>query len=105
MLMDGSSRLRDEHGEVLQHGLMVACFAEHAVVPAAGAVPLPSSIPLWQAALLGCGVVTGIGAVNRAGVRIGSSVCVIGCGGVGLQVVAGGPARRSGDDRRRRPRR
>ena len=87
MLMDGSSRLRDEHGEVLQHGLMVGCFAEHAVVPAAGAVPLPSSIPLWQAALLGCGAVTGIGAVNRAGVRIGSSVCVIGCGGVGLQVV------------------
>jgi S-(hydroxymethyl)glutathione dehydrogenase/alcohol dehydrogenase len=39
--------------------------------------------------LLGCGVVTGIGAVNRAGVRIGSSVCVIGCGGVGLQVIAG----------------
>jgi len=89
MLMDGTSRLSDERGQVLQHGLMVGCFAEHAVVPAAGAVPLPESIPLWQAALLGCGVVTGIGAVNRAGVRIGSSVCVIGCGGVGLQVVKG----------------
>jgi S-(hydroxymethyl)glutathione dehydrogenase / alcohol dehydrogenase len=89
MLMDGSSRLRGVDGGVLQHGLMVACFAEFAVVPAAGAVPLPDSIPLWQAALLGCGVVTGIGAVNRAGLRVGASVCVIGCGGVGLQVIAG----------------
>jgi S-(hydroxymethyl)glutathione dehydrogenase / alcohol dehydrogenase len=88
-LMDGSSRLRALDGTVLQHGLMVACFAQFAVVPAAGAVRLPTSIPLWQAALLGCGVVTGIGAVNRAGLRIGASVCVIGCGGVGLQVIAG----------------
>lgn len=89
MLMDGTSRLRGHGGEVLQHGLMVACFAEYAVVPAAGAVPLPAAIPLWQAALLGCGVVTGIGAVNRASLRVGASVCVIGCGGVGLQVIAG----------------
>jgi S-(hydroxymethyl)glutathione dehydrogenase / alcohol dehydrogenase len=89
MLMDGSSRLRGLDGEVLQHGLMVACFAEYAVVPAAGAVPLPTSIPLWQASLLGCGVVTGVGAVNRASLRVGASVCVIGCGGVGLQVIAG----------------
>ena len=88
-LLDGTSRLRGLDGTVLQHGLMVACFAGHAVVPVAGAVPLPGSIPLWQAALLGCGVVTGIGAVNRARPRVGSSVCVIGCGGVGLQVVAG----------------
>ncbi|MGZ4283685.1 MAG: zinc-binding dehydrogenase [Solirubrobacteraceae bacterium] len=89
MLMDGTSRLRALDGTVLQHGLMVACFAEYAVVPAAGAVPLPPPIPLWQAALLGCGVVTGIGAVNRASLRVGDSVCVIGCGGVGLQVIAG----------------
>jgi Zn-dependent alcohol dehydrogenase len=89
MLMDGSSRLRAPDGTVLQHGLMVACFAQYAVVPVGGAVPLPSSVPLWQAALLGCGVVTGIGAVNSAGVRVGDSVCVIGCGGVGLQVIAG----------------
>ncbi|MBV9605183.1 MAG: alcohol dehydrogenase catalytic domain-containing protein [Solirubrobacterales bacterium] len=89
MLMDGTSRLRGSDGGVLQHGLMVACFAEYAVVPVAGAVALPASIPLWQAALLGCGVVTGIGAVNRAGVRVGDRVCVIGCGGVGLQVIAG----------------
>src|SRR6478672_2136800 len=89
MLMDGTSRLHALDGSVLQHGLMVACFAEYAVVPAAGAVPLPAAIPLWQAALLGCGVVTGIGAVNRAPLRVGDRVCVIGCGGVGLQVIAG----------------
>ncbi len=88
-LLDGTSRLRALDGTVLQHGLMVACFAGYAVVPVAGAVRLPLSIPLWQAALLGCGVVTGIGAVNRARPRVGSSVCVIGCGGVGLQVIAG----------------
>jgi len=89
MLMDGTSRLRGAGGEVLQHGLMTACFAERTVVAAAGAVPLEAGIPLWQAALLGCGVVTGAGAVrNTAGVRLGDSVAVIGCGGVGLQVVA-----------------
>jgi len=89
-LLDGSSRLTAADGTVLQHGLMVACFAERAVVPAAGAIPIPRDVPLWQAALLGCGVVTGIGAVrNAANVRIGDSVCVIGCGGVGLQVIAG----------------
>ena len=87
--MDGTSRLRDTDGAVLQHGLMVGCFAQHAVVPVGGAVRLPDSIPLWQAALLGCGVVTGIGAVNCAGLRVGQSVCVIGCGGVGQHVIAG----------------
>jgi Zn-dependent alcohol dehydrogenase len=89
MLMDGTSRLRGLDGAVIQHGLMVGCFAEYTVVPAAGAVRMPAGIPPWQAALLGCGVVTGIGAVNRAGLRVGASVCVIGCGGVGLQVIAG----------------
>ena len=89
MLMDGTSRLHGPQGEVLQHGLMVACMAELAVVPTGGAVKLPDSIPLWEAALLGCGVVTGIGAVRRAAVRVGEAVCVIGCGGVGLQVIAG----------------
>ena len=89
VLLDGTSRLRS-NGDTLQHGLMTACFAEQAVVAFAGAVKIPAEVPLWQAALLGCGVVTGIGAVrNAARVAAGESVCVIGCGGVGLQVVAG----------------
>jgi S-(hydroxymethyl)glutathione dehydrogenase/alcohol dehydrogenase len=89
-LMDGTSRLHGADGATLQHGLMVACFAERTVVDAAAAVPLPGELPLWQAALLGCGVVTGIGAVrNAARVQPGETVCVIGCGGVGQHVVAG----------------
>ena len=87
-LLDGTSRLRLADGTTLQHALMTACFAERAVVMAASAIPLPRELPLWQAALLGCGVVTGFGAVRNAGVRPGESVAVIGCGGVGLQVLA-----------------
>jgi S-(hydroxymethyl)glutathione dehydrogenase/alcohol dehydrogenase len=90
MLLDGTSRLRLVDGTTLQHGLMTACFADLTVVAAGGVVPLPDGLPLWQAALLGCGVVTGIGAVrNVARVQPGESVAVFGCGGVGLQVIAG----------------
>ena len=90
MLLDGTSRLHLTDGSTLQHGLRTACFAERTVVPAAGAVPIPDELPLWQAALLGCGVVTGMGAVrNVAHVQPGDSVVVFGCGGVGLQVIAG----------------
>jgi S-(hydroxymethyl)glutathione dehydrogenase / alcohol dehydrogenase len=89
-LLDGTSRLRLEDGTPLQHCLLTSCFAERVVVPGGGAVPLPDAVPLWQAALLGCGVVTGVGAVrNTARVRSGETVCVVGCGGVGLHVVAG----------------
>jgi S-(hydroxymethyl)glutathione dehydrogenase/alcohol dehydrogenase len=88
-LLDGTSRLRLDGAE-LQHCLLTSCFAERAVLAEAGAIPLPEGIPLWQAALLGCGVMTGIGAVrNTAGVRPGQAVSVVGCGGVGLHVVAG----------------
>ena len=89
VLFDGTSRLSLPDGTPLQHALMTACFAERTVVPATGAIPLPSALPLWQASLLGCGVVTGFGAVrNTARVQPGESAAVIGCGGVGLQVVA-----------------
>jgi S-(hydroxymethyl)glutathione dehydrogenase / alcohol dehydrogenase len=89
VLMDGTSRLSDADGTPLQHALLTACFAERTVVPAAGAVRLPRGLPLWQASLLGCGVVTAFGAVrNAARVQRGESAAVIGCGGVGLQVIA-----------------
>jgi S-(hydroxymethyl)glutathione dehydrogenase/alcohol dehydrogenase len=88
-MCDGTTRLRLPDGTPLQHGLMTACFAERVVVPAAGAIRLPGGRPLWLAALLGCGVMTGFGAVrNVARVREGESVVVIGLGGVGLQVLA-----------------
>jgi S-(hydroxymethyl)glutathione dehydrogenase/alcohol dehydrogenase len=96
-LMDGTSRLALPDGTPLQHGLMTACFADCAVVMAAGAVRLPPALPLWQAALLGCGVVTAFGAVRAAArVEPGDSVAVIGCGGVGLHVVSA--ARLAGAD-------
>ena len=89
-LLDGTSRLRTEDGSALSHFNFVSCFAERCVVPAASAVPIPPALPLWQAALVGCAVVTGVGAVrNAAGVAAGESVCVIGCGGIGQQIIAG----------------
>jgi len=94
---DGGYRLHRADGEPLKHFLGIACFAEQCVVPAASAVPLPPSLPLWAASLIGCGVVTGFGAVrNAARVSPGESVCVVGCGGVGLNVVAA--ARLAGAD-------
>lgn len=96
-MLDGTTRLRLADGRPLEHFLSVACFAERCVVPAASAVAIPRTLPLWQAALVGCAVVTGMGAVrNAARVGRGESVCVVGCGGVGLQVIAG--ARLAGAD-------
>jgi S-(hydroxymethyl)glutathione dehydrogenase / alcohol dehydrogenase len=88
VLMDGTSRLSLPDETPLQHALMTACFAECTVVAAAGVVPLPPELPLWQASLLGCGVVTAFGAVrNTARVAPRESAVVVGCGGVGLQVI------------------
>jgi S-(hydroxymethyl)glutathione dehydrogenase / alcohol dehydrogenase len=88
-LLDGTTRLHLADGRPVQHFNFVSCFAERCVVPAASAVPIPAGLPLWQAALLGCAVVTGFGAVrNAARVALGETVCVIGCGGIGQQIVA-----------------
>jgi S-(hydroxymethyl)glutathione dehydrogenase/alcohol dehydrogenase len=65
-------------------------LAEQTLVPAAAVVPVDPSLPLDLAALLGCAVTTGVGAVTHtAGVRQGESVLVIGCGGVGLAAIQG----------------
>ncbi|GGX33032.1 Zn-dependent alcohol dehydrogenase [Streptomyces lomondensis] len=67
-----------------------SAFAEHTVVKAVQAVRIPEDIPLTSAALIGCGVLTGVGAVlNRARVDRGDSVLVIGTGGIGLNVLQG----------------
>ncbi|MER5405045.1 Zn-dependent alcohol dehydrogenase [Streptomyces sp. NPDC002769] len=67
-----------------------SAFAERTVVKAVQAVRIPKDIPLPSAALIGCGVVTGVGAVlNRARVDHGESVLVIGTGGIGLNVIQG----------------
>ncbi len=65
-------------------------FAEEVVVPAAGAVKVDPDVPFETAALVACGVLTGVGAVlNTAQVRPGSTVVIIGCGGVGISVIQG----------------
>jgi S-(hydroxymethyl)glutathione dehydrogenase/alcohol dehydrogenase len=65
-------------------------LAEHTLVPAAAVVPVDPSLRLDHAALLGCAVTTGVGAVLRtATVRPGESVLVVGCGGVGLAAIQG----------------
>ena len=67
-----------------------SAFAERTVVKAVQAVRIPKDIPMPSAALIGCGVLTGVGAVlNRARVDRGDTVVVIGTGGVGLNVLQG----------------
>ncbi|MFJ5263001.1 Zn-dependent alcohol dehydrogenase [Streptomyces sp. NPDC088387] len=76
---------RTAAGVDLHPGLNVAAFAEETVVPAHCVLPLPSGIPLTDAALLGCAVLTGYGAVHHsARVQEGETVAVFGVGGVGL---------------------
>lgn len=87
VLRDGTSRFR-VGDSIIHHFNSVSCFSEYVVVPQEGAVKIPEDIPMEIAALLGCAVVTGIGAVERtAKVRPEESVAVIGCGGVGLNVI------------------
>jgi S-(hydroxymethyl)glutathione dehydrogenase / alcohol dehydrogenase len=86
---DGTTRLRLDGAE-LQAISALGTFAERAVVPAGAAVRLPEDVPLDRAALIGCAVMTGVGAVvNTARVRPGSQVAVFGAGGVGLNVIQG----------------
>ncbi|MFH8929174.1 Zn-dependent alcohol dehydrogenase [Streptomyces pristinaespiralis] len=67
-----------------------SAFVERTVVKAVQAVRIPADIPLTSAALIGCGVLTGVGAVlNRAEVQHGDTVVVIGTGGIGLNVLQG----------------
>ena len=86
---DGTTRLR-KGGQELNHFTCVSSWAERAVVPESGVLPIGEDVPLTVAALLGCAVTTGVGAVvNTARVQAGSSVAVFGVGGVGVNVVQG----------------
>ena len=85
----GAYRMRRSDGTDLQQFLTIGAFAERTVVPAQSVVKIPSDLAFAEAALIGCAVVTGFGAVTNAGrVQAGDRVAVIGCGGVGLQVIA-----------------
>ncbi len=89
LLLDGASRLQIDT-RPLHHFSVVSSHAEYSVVPEAGAIKVPGEIPFDRACLIGCGVMTGVGAVSRlARVEAGSTVAVIGCGAVGLNVIQG----------------
>lgn len=83
--IDRGQPLTGPGGEVLTHGLGTGTFAEYALVDGSQVSKVPDDMPWSSASLLGCGVITGFGAVtNTAGVETGSHVAVIGCGGVGI---------------------
>jgi S-(hydroxymethyl)glutathione dehydrogenase/alcohol dehydrogenase len=86
---DGTTRL-SLAGQPVHHLMFLGAFAEYCVVPAHSAVKIPAEIPFDRACLIGCGVMTGVGAATRiARVGYGGSALVIGCGAVGLSAVQG----------------
>jgi S-(hydroxymethyl)glutathione dehydrogenase / alcohol dehydrogenase len=89
-LLDGETAFRDGDGAAIRSYCAIATMADASVVPAAAAIPLPDGTDPAVAALIGCCVTTGVGAVLKtAGVPAGASVAVIGLGGVGLSCVMG----------------
>ena len=88
--IDSENRLRNQAGAALIRGIKTASFAEYVAVDQSQVVKVPDDLPLDRACLLACGVITGLGAVvNTVQVPVGSSVVVIGAGGVGLNSVQG----------------
>jgi S-(hydroxymethyl)glutathione dehydrogenase/alcohol dehydrogenase len=89
-LADGTSRFR-RGDEEIRHFAGVSSFGELTVLPQEGLVKIDPSVPLDKAAIVGCAVMTGVGAViNTARVEPGASMVVVGCGGVGLNAIQGG---------------
>jgi len=91
-LLSGQRRLR-RGSQAIHHHLGVSAFADYAVISRRSAVKIDPDLPLEEAALFGCAVLTGVGAVvNTAGVRPGATVAVVGLGGVGLAALLGAQA-------------
>jgi Zn-dependent alcohol dehydrogenase len=89
-MLDGTTRMH-LNGQDVYHYASIATFGSYSVVPESAAVKIGSDVSLEVAALIGCSVMTGVGAVlNTAGVRPGESLVVVGCGGIGLNAVQGG---------------
>lgn len=89
-LLDGGSRYRLADGRLLSHFSTTSTHAQYTVVPESGAIAVPREIPFDRACLIGCGVMTGVGAAVRlARVEAGSTVVVVGCGAVGLHAIQG----------------
>jgi len=90
VLLSGETRLHDHDHGAIHHHLGCSAFADHAVVSRRSLVKVDKDLPLEQAALFGCAVLTGVGAVvNTAKVQAGQTVVVIGLGGVGLAALLG----------------
>jgi NDMA-dependent alcohol dehydrogenase len=90
VLLDGTTRMR-LRGQPVYHYASIATFGSYSVVPESAAVKIDSDVPLEVAALIGCSVMTGVGAVlNTARVQAGESLVVFGCGGIGLNAIQGG---------------
>jgi len=88
-LLAGGRRLR-RNGEEIHHHMGVSAFAEYAVCSRNSLIKIDPELPLDEAALFGCAVLTGVGAVvNTADVPVGGTVAVIGLGGVGLNAMLG----------------
>jgi S-(hydroxymethyl)glutathione dehydrogenase/alcohol dehydrogenase len=96
-MLDGTPRF-SSGGKPIHHMAAAGTFAEATVVPATGAVRIPEEIDLKAASLIGCGVLTGVGAaMNTATIRKGDTVAVVGCGGVGLNVIQGARIQGAGE--------
>ncbi|MCS7146519.1 MAG: Zn-dependent alcohol dehydrogenase [Nitrososphaerota archaeon] len=89
-LPSGELKIRDRSGNQIHHFTSTAALASHIVVHEKNVVKLTLDVPLDKVAILGCAVLTGVGAaLKTAGVREGSSVAVIGLGGVGMNIIQG----------------
>jgi S-(hydroxymethyl)glutathione dehydrogenase/alcohol dehydrogenase len=89
LLLDGTSRMQRD-GEPVHHFFVTSTHGQYTVVPQSGAIVVSRDIPFDRACIIGCGVMTGVGAVVRkAKVSPGASVVVIGCGAVGLNALQG----------------
>jgi S-(hydroxymethyl)glutathione dehydrogenase / alcohol dehydrogenase len=89
-MSDGTTRLHRGSGDEVWPYCGIGVFCERTVVPATAAIPVPRETRAAAAALIGCAVATGVGAVlNTAQVEAGAAVAVVGCGGVGLSVIMG----------------
>src|SRR5438094_7458188 len=87
---DGECRTRLADGRELRHLMFIGGFGEYAIVADHQAVVVPKELPFDRACLIGCGVMTGVGAaLNIAGIGYGDTAMVIGCGAVGLSAVQG----------------
>jgi len=88
--LDGTYRFHGEGGEDIGQMCLLGTFARHTVVPVKSVVKIDEGIPLELAALVGCGVTTGVGsAIRTADLRVGDTAVVIGVGGIGANAVQG----------------